>query len=194
MKKTLLIAAMTSLSLNIFAQDCLESYQKKAKRRNIVNNSLILGGTAAATMATAGGAAMAMAGAGAIATGSAVTASAGAALKVYGLSAGAVGSMVGGISLINIKNQFNRVVDMLENDDSVEYLRFAKRLANKLKNCQQLSQLGAEELINHSKIIINDANANGSLCSENKLKLVKNYRQLQLLVKQELKERYQDDC
>jgi hypothetical protein len=194
MKKLIAGICLALTMTNAMAQDCAESYKIKAKRRTALNNSLALGAAVGGSMLATGGALTLIIANGAIgAATTASTASAGTVAAIYGLEGAAIGTMAGGFSLINRKNQFDRIGDMIANNDSQEFLRFSKKLAKSVQDCPVLSRLGAEELLESSREIVADLNLAGELCPSG-VKKIDNYKDIVNKVKAQLQERYQDSC
>jgi hypothetical protein len=190
--KKLIAGICLAISMNaVMAQDCAESYKIKAKRRNALNNTVALTAAVGGSMIATGGALSLIIANAAI--GSTAVASTATVAAVYGLEGAAIGSMVGGFSLINRTNQFDRIGDMLANNDSQEFLRFSKKLAKSVQDCPVLSKLGAEELLESSREIVADLNLSGDLCPSG-VKKIDNYRDIVNKVKAQLQERYQDSC
>ena len=189
--KKLIAGICLAVTMSAMAQDCAESYKIKAKRRTALNNTLALSAAIGGTMLTTGGALTILIANGAI--GATSAASAGTVAAVYGLEAATVGSMVGGFSLLGRKNQFDRIGDMIANNDSQEFLRFSKKLSKSIQDCPILSQLGAEELLENSREVVADLNLSGELCP-NGVKKIDNYKDIVNKVKTQLQQRYQDSC
>jgi len=193
MKKIIAGICLALTMSNVMAQDCAESYKIKAKRRNALNNTVAISAAVGGSMLATGGALTLIIANGAIGAASATTASVGTVAAIYGLEGAAIGSMAGGFSLINRKNQFDRIGDMIANNDSQEFLRFSHKLAKSVKDCPILSQLSAEELLESAKIIIADLNLSGELCKTG-VKKIDNYKDILNKVKSQLIERERDTC
>jgi hypothetical protein len=161
------------------------------KRRNALKNTVALSAAVGGSMLATGGALSLIIANAAI--GSTAVASTGTVAAIYGLEGAALGSMAGGFALINRTNQFDRIGDMIKNNDSQEYLRFSKKLAKSVKDCPILSGLGAEELLESSRMIVADLNLSGDLCPSG-VKKIDNYSDIVKKVKAQLQERYQDSC
>lgn len=191
MKKIVSFITLAITLSSAMAQDCSESYKTKAKRRNALNNTVALSAAVGGSMLATGGALSLIIANAAI--GSTAVASTGTVAAIYSLEGAALGSMAGGFALINRTNQFDRIGDMIENNDSQEYLRFSKKLARSLKNCPILSGLGSEELLESSRMIVADLNLSGDICPSG-VKKIDNYNDIVKKVKAQLQERYQDSC
>jgi hypothetical protein len=191
MKKLIAGICLAMTMSSVMAQDCAESYKIKAKRRNALNNTVAISAAVGGSMLATGGA-MSLIIANA-ALGSTAVASTGTVAAIYGLEGAAIGSMAGGFALINRTNQFDRIGDMIANNDSQEFLRFSKKLSKSIKDCPVLSQLGAEELLESSREIVADLNLSGELCPTG-VKKIDNYKDIVNKVKAQLQERYQDSC
>lgn len=185
---TKLVLGILLISNMAFA-DCIDAYKKKASRRRTTNNIVAIVGAGVALTVGSGVAVSIIIGAGAL--GATATASTGAIIGIYAAEAGAIGGAAASFSLFGHQNKYDRIVALLEGKTEQNYEKLHKKIAKKLKSCERLSQMSAEQLEGSIMNHLNRANDREVLCNGKK---VESYRRVVNYLAAKLKHEYSDTC